>query len=107
MPLRYIKSGRGTKILVHQNYLFHRKSVHDFRVYWRCILYGPFCRGRICVEDEKKVEITEHSHLPNEALVKSREAIGEKKCEERANRNNSGKSKKRVNNCHISRSNNN
>lgn len=68
----------------------------------RPVLPGAYLRGR-----RKIVEITEHSHLPNEALVKSREAIGEKKCEERANRNNSGKSMKRVNNCHMSRSNNN
>lgn len=102
MPLKYIKSRNGTNILVHQNYLYYRHTViREDKVSWRCILYGPSCRGRIKVEGDKIVKIVDHSHLPDEDEVKLREAMGKKRFADgqaRPSGNKSRTSKKLVNN---------
>jgi len=56
MILKYVKSDRGTDIIVHKSYMFYREKQTEIKTYWKYSLYKKYkCGGRVHVENYEVV----------------------------------------------------
>ncbi|XP_024875569.1 uncharacterized protein LOC112456975 [Temnothorax curvispinosus] len=78
MPLKFITSQRGALMLLHNGYLYNKKSVNKLNITWRCAEY----RKRLCsavihtTSDKRSGEIVgdspAHNHAADVAQVEAR-----------------------------------
>lgn len=69
MPLEYVQSQKGAKLLKFDGFLFSKEKFGNNKVIWKCVEYSKGCRGRCHTREDAVVTFTGHNHIPNIAKI--------------------------------------
>jgi len=79
MSLKYIKSERGTNILVDGGYMYQRECNKPEKSIWRCVQYKQKCRGRVHVSNDEIIKYMDHNHVPDISKIEAKIQVNEMK----------------------------
>ena len=81
MPLEYIKSNKGSDILVIDNFTFVTEKIYKGKNLWKCTEYRTAkCKSRChTMNDIITKQPTEHNHIPDVAKVKAKIVVNDLK----------------------------
>jgi len=80
---KFIKSERGSNILINDGYMYHLEKKGVQKTIWRCVTYKKKCRGRVHIVGElcngNLFKIMDHNHVPDIAQIEVKTAVNEMK----------------------------
>eukprot|EP00102_Acyrthosiphon_pisum_P022051 XP_016659261.1 PREDICTED: FLYWCH-type zinc finger-containing protein 1-like isoform X2 [Acyrthosiphon pisum] len=84
MPLEFVISQKGKKLLLLNGYLHNIHQKYDEKIVWRCTQYKKFsCKGRCHTttdsESGELIKVTDHCHSPNIAQVEAKKVVNSMK----------------------------
>lgn len=70
MALTFVKSQKGTNLLLHDGYLYYREKLMSDKIIWKCQDYEYHkCRGRCHTFNDAVIKVSDHNHVPNASKV--------------------------------------
>ncbi|CAH1108325.1 unnamed protein product [Psylliodes chrysocephalus] len=76
MPLQFVDSERGHKMLLYNGHTHSREKISGEKGIWKCFLYHKWrCTGRIHTIGDEIVKSTENNHVSDSADAEVRRAI--------------------------------